>query len=140
LVVEYPAGKTAGGFLDFWQRPVADACLTGPDQGKGATYIVVGRESDPEEYQKEVFVIQSATNNLFFGLRILDTDPAYYAKFKATLKMGRHGKPLESCRFIENADIEWSATATTIRVLPASNKAAWVNVSRPNASLNHTAP
>jgi hypothetical protein len=30
--------------------------------------------------------------------------------------------------------------ATTIRVLPASNKADWVNVSRPNASLNHTAP
>ena len=22
LVVEYPAGKTAGGFLDFWQRPL----------------------------------------------------------------------------------------------------------------------
>src|SRR5262249_37288757 len=29
--------------------------------------------------------------------------------------------------------------ATTIRVLPASNKADWVNVSQPNASLNHTA-
>src|SRR5215470_7035053 len=29
--------------------------------------------------------------------------------------------------------------ATTIRILPASNKADWVNVSQPNASLNHTA-
>jgi hypothetical protein len=111
LVVEYPAGKTAGGFLDFWQRPVADLGFTGPDQGNGATYIVVGPEDDPKKYRKEgVFVRQSATNNLFFGLRILDPDPAFYAKFKATLKMGRHGKPLEGCRFIENRDVEWSAT------------------------------
>jgi len=34
LVVEYPAGMTAGGFIDLWQRPVADTGLTGPDQGK----------------------------------------------------------------------------------------------------------
>ena len=27
LVVDYPAGKTAGGFLDFWQRPVAGFSL-----------------------------------------------------------------------------------------------------------------
>jgi hypothetical protein len=33
--VEYPAGTTAGGFLDFWQRPVADLGLTGPDQVQG---------------------------------------------------------------------------------------------------------
>ena len=112
LVVEYPAGMTAGGFLDFWQRPVADVGLTGPDQGKGATYIIVGPECDPREYQKEsTFVIQSATNNLFFGLRILDPSPEFYSRFKANLKMGRYGKPLESCRLIENRDIEWSATA-----------------------------
>jgi hypothetical protein len=112
LVVEYPAGKTAGGFLDFWQRPVADAGLTGPDQGKGATYIIVGPERDPKEYQKaDALVIQSATNNLFFGLRILDPDPTFYEKFKVTLKMGRYGKPLDGCRFIENGNVEWSATA-----------------------------
>jgi hypothetical protein len=112
LVVEYPAGKTAGGFLDFWQRPVADLGLTGPDQGNGATYIIVGPEADPKTFEKEgVFVIQSATNNLFFGLRILDPDAAFYTKFKATLKMGRHGAPLQLCRFVEDGNIEWSATA-----------------------------
>jgi hypothetical protein len=112
LVVKYPGGKTAGGFLDFWQRPVADTGLTGPDRGQGGSYIIVGPDHDPQDYQKDgVFVLQSATNNLFFGLRILDPDPAFYAKVKDTLKMGRHGENLEGCRFIENADIEWSATA-----------------------------
>ena len=112
LEVEYPAGKTAGGILDFWQRPVTDTGLTGPDQGKGGTYIIVGPEDDPKKYEKPgSFVIQSATNNLLFGLRILDPDPAFYQNFKASLKMGRYGQPLRACRFIENKDIEWSATA-----------------------------
>jgi hypothetical protein len=44
LVVEYPGGMTAGGFVDLWQRPVADTGLTGPDGGKGGTYVVVGLE------------------------------------------------------------------------------------------------
>ena len=28
LVVDYPAGPTAGGLLDFWQRPIIDMGLT----------------------------------------------------------------------------------------------------------------
>ncbi len=112
LVVEYPAGKTAGGFLDFWQRPVADVGFTGPDQGKGARYVVVGPEDDAKKYEQPgTFVIQSATNNVFFGLRILDPDPAFYESFKSTLKMGRVGQPAATSRFIEKLDIEWSATA-----------------------------
>ena len=112
LVVEYPAGKTAGGTLDFWQRPIADLGLTGPDQGKGATYIFVGPEDDLKKYEKPgVFVFQSVTNNVGVLLRILDPDPAYYATFKSTIKMGHFGKPLESCRFIEDKNVEWSGTA-----------------------------
>jgi hypothetical protein len=48
LVVEYPGGMTAGGFIDLWQRPVADTGLTGPDGGKGGTYVVVGPEGDEQ--------------------------------------------------------------------------------------------
>jgi hypothetical protein len=112
LVVEYPAGKTAGGILDFWQRPLADLGLTGPDAGNGGKYIVVGPEDDPKKYQeKKAFVFQSVTNNVGVLLRILDTDPAYYQKFKESIKMSQFGKPLQSCRFIEGKDVEWSATA-----------------------------
>ena len=112
LVVEYPGGMTAGGFIDLWQRPVADTGLTGPDAGKGGTYVVVGPEGDPKAYEKPgVFVVQSATNTILFGARVLDPDPAYYGRFKSSLKMGRHGAPLATCPFIENRDVEWSATA-----------------------------
>jgi hypothetical protein len=112
VVVQYPPGMTASGFIDLWQRPVADAGLTGPDAGAGGTFIIVGPEDNPKDYEKDgVFVFRSATNNLLVGIRVLDPDPAFYVQFKSTLKMGRYGKPLESCRFIENADIEWSATA-----------------------------
>ncbi|MFJ7417247.1 DUF1254 domain-containing protein [Streptomyces uncialis] len=36
VLIDYPAGPTAGGVLDFWQRPVVDLGQTGPDQGNGA--------------------------------------------------------------------------------------------------------
>jgi len=111
-VVEYPAGKTAGGFMDFWQRPVADVGLTGRDQGQGARYLVVGPEDQAKQYEQPgTYVIQSGTNNLFIGLRILDPDPAFYEGFKSSLKMGRAGQPTATSRFIENLDLEWDATA-----------------------------
>ena len=112
LEIEYPAGQTAGGVMDFWQRPVADLGLTGPDEGKGGKYIIVGPEQDPAKFDKPgYFVRQSATNNIGVLLRILDKDPAFYEKFKSTMKMGRVGQPLATSRFIEDKDVEWSATA-----------------------------
>ena len=112
LEIEYPAGQTAGGVMDFWQRPVADLGLTGPDQGNGGKYIVVGPGVDPTRFDKSgYFVLQSPTNNIGVLLRILDKDPGYYEMFKTTMKMGRVGQPLANCRFIEDRDVEWSATA-----------------------------
>jgi len=112
LYVEYPAGKTAGGFLDLWQRPIADLGLTGPDQGTGGKYIIVGPEDDPKKYQKKgVYVFQSATNNIMFGYRILDTDPAFNVNFRKALKISTvGGQPVEN-KFIEGKDKTWSATA-----------------------------
>ncbi|CAB3809598.1 DUF1254 domain-containing protein [Paraburkholderia fynbosensis] len=112
LEIKYPPGKTAGGVLDFWQRPLFDLGLTGPDKGQGATYIVVGPEDDPAKYRKDgVYVYQSATNNIFIGLRILESDPGYFDKFTSEYQMGRVGQPLGTSRFIRGKDVEWSATA-----------------------------
>ena len=87
IMVDYPAGMTAGGILDFWQRPITDTGLAGPDQGKGGRYLIVGPEDDVAQYNswtsKGVFVFQSATNNMFFGLRILsDTAPGFQGKLQ----------------------------------------------------------
>jgi hypothetical protein len=112
ILIEYPAGKTAGGALDFWQRPMADLGLTGPDRGKGGSYIFVGPEDDPKKYEKQgVYVFQSATNNIMWGFRIVDTDPAFKDKFVSELKVSSlGGKPVQN-RLIEGLDKTWSATA-----------------------------
>src|ERR1700740_260788 len=105
IYVDYPAGKTAGGFLDFWQRPIADVGLTGPDQGKGGKYIIVGPGDDPSKYKKDgVYVFQSATNNVFFGLRLLEADPNYKNKFKSELKISALGGTPVPINFIENVN------------------------------------
>ncbi|MEI7951682.1 MAG: DUF1254 domain-containing protein, partial [Synechococcaceae cyanobacterium ELA182] len=41
LVVEVPAGLTAGGVLDIWQQPITDMGQTGPDKGAGGKYLIL---------------------------------------------------------------------------------------------------
>lgn len=109
--IDYPAGQTAGGVLDMWMRPVFDLGLTGPDKGEGATYIVVGPEDDPAQYEADsVYVYQSATNNVLVGIRIIDPDPAYYDTFVSQYRMGPVGDTTTST-FVKGKDVEWSATA-----------------------------
>jgi hypothetical protein len=97
--------------LDFWQRPVADLGLTGPDQGRGGKYLVIAPQDDPAEHAgSDRFVIQSATNNVFIGLRLLDPDPAAAAKLKAALAMSRLGEDPGPVRFVEGLDRKWSTT------------------------------
>ncbi|NLR94700.1 DUF1254 domain-containing protein [Flammeovirga agarivorans] len=110
--VDYPKGMTAGGFLDLWQRPVADLGLTGPDKGQGGTYIICGPSDNPDKYKGQAdFIVQSETNNFFIGLRILEADPSAVDKFKSNLKLGKVGTKLKDASFIEDKDVEWSATA-----------------------------
>ena len=75
LVVEVPAGASAGGVLDFWQRPITDTGFAGPDKGEGARYLILppgAEEIHPEGYR----VFRSPTFNVFAGHRALDPDPA----------------------------------------------------------------
>lgn len=111
LVVDYPAGATAGAFLDYWQRPVADLGLTGPDQGKGGKYILISPEDDLGNYDdSDAYIFQSPTNNVMVGLRLLDPSPEFDKQFKGSIKMGKYGEPLGDCTFNENFDREWSGT------------------------------
>jgi hypothetical protein len=74
LVIDYPAGPTAGGIGDFWQRPLTDLGETGPDRGKGAKYLVVGPDQ-PVPATKGYRVVRSPTTNIFVAFRALDADP-----------------------------------------------------------------
>lgn len=74
LVVDYPAGPTAGGISDFWQRPLTDLGETGPDRAKGGRYLVIG----PGQQVKNTaayHVVHSPTFGVMVGTRVLDPDP-----------------------------------------------------------------
>jgi hypothetical protein len=74
LVVEVPAGATAGGVLDIWQRPLTDIGQTGPEKGQGAKFLILPPGSEdmkPEGY----IVVRSPTMQLWFATRGLDPDP-----------------------------------------------------------------
>jgi hypothetical protein len=75
VVMDIPAGAIAGSAMDFWQRPLADLGLTGPDQGKGGKYIFVGpgQESPKSE---GAFVFKSPTFGIILFYRTLDPDQA----------------------------------------------------------------
>ncbi|WP_339868484.1 DUF1214 domain-containing protein [uncultured Algoriphagus sp.] len=112
VVFEYPAGATASGLVDIWQRTVTDIGQTGPEKAQGGTFIIVGPEDDVEKYKKPgVYTFQSVSNFLVIALRIIDPSPAYYEKFKSEFKMGHIDEPLKTFNYIENKDQEWSGTA-----------------------------
>jgi len=75
LVFEVPAGPTAGGFTDFWQRPITDSGQTGPDKGGGGRYLILG-PADPEIRPDGYHVYRSPTVNVWSAHRVLDPDPA----------------------------------------------------------------
>ncbi|CAM3688426.1 DUF1254 domain-containing protein [Occultella aeris] len=74
LVIELPAGPTAGGVSDFWQREIAAMGEMGPDRGEGARYLIVppgGGTTEVDGYR----VLHSTGTNIMFGFRTLDPDP-----------------------------------------------------------------
>lgn len=112
IVVEVPKAEMAGMFLDLWQRPVSDIGQTGPDKGKGAKYIVVGPEDDASKYEGQAdFIIQSETNNIFIGVRILDTSAEAVTAVRKAFKTARVGEELKPVNVIRGVNKEWSATA-----------------------------
>ena len=74
LVMEVPAGATAGGVTDFWQRPLTDSGQTGPDRGRGGRYLVLG-PGDPDLRPDGYHVVRSPTVNIWCAHRALDPDP-----------------------------------------------------------------
>ena len=96
FVIDVPVGKTAGMVDDFWQRPITDIGLAGPDKGKGAKYLVTPpgyKGAEPSGYR----VIESPTNNIFIGVRMLEADPkkaaALQSKFRTYAYKDRANPP-----------------------------------------------
>ena len=76
LVIELPAGPTAGGLSDFWQREIGVMGEMGPDQGRGGRHLVIPPAQSVPEDAEGYFVQYSSGVNIMFGFRTLDPDPA----------------------------------------------------------------
>jgi len=77
LVIEVPAGASAGIIDDMFQRTVVDFGVSGEDRGKGVKFIILapGMEA-PKGYDEKKFkIIQNTTRDAFVGIRALQKDP-----------------------------------------------------------------
>lgn len=77
LVIELPAGPTAGGVSDFWQREVGAMGEMGPDRGEGGKYVLLAPHTpEPDHLDDDFHVLHCSGVNIMFGFRTLDPDPA----------------------------------------------------------------
>lgn len=111
LVIDYPEGLSAGGVLDFWQRPLFDMGQTGPDKGKGAKYLVVGPGQEaPTDSSYSTY--RSETNNIGIGYRVLETDPLKAQVLMKAVRIYpyREREAPPQNRFLTTEDKTWSQT------------------------------
>ncbi len=74
IVIDFPAGMTAGALVDWWDRPITDMGIPGPDKGQGAKFLFVGPGQEaPQVDGYRVF--RSRTFNALLFYRVLETDP-----------------------------------------------------------------
>ncbi len=111
MVFEIPAGPTAGGLLDFWQRPFSDLGQTGPDKGKGAKYLIFGPGHPKINAAKGYIFVRSPTWNVFLGHRVLHPDPVVAQKLTLAHKLYPYAdrKNPKVSRHISSEGLDWEA-------------------------------
>jgi hypothetical protein len=75
MVVVYPPGPSAGGVIDWWERPITDVGLPGADKGQGAKYLFVGPAQETPKDAEGYRVFSSPTFKTEIFFRTLDSDP-----------------------------------------------------------------
>lgn len=111
LVVDLPAGPTAGGIGDFWQRPVGDYGQTGLDRGQGGKYLLLAPGQD-DPRAADHHILRSSTNSVMNGLRILTSDPADTQRLLDAYRVypfAQRDNPPQT-RFIRPEGRSWSGT------------------------------
>ena len=77
--------------MDFWQRPVTDMGLTGPDKGAGDKYLVLGPGQSVEDTEGYI-VVNSPMNNIFHAFRVLATDQGEAKKLRESYQAYPYSK------------------------------------------------
>jgi hypothetical protein len=86
VVIDMPPGAIAGSINDFWQRAITDLGITGPDQGKGGKYVLVGPGQEAP-VAEGAFVMRSPTFGIVLFYRALDPDPAKAAAISSGVRV-----------------------------------------------------
>lgn len=109
LVVELPAGPTAGGVSDFWQREIGVMGEMGPDKGRGGKHLIVPPDQNPP-VADGYSVLRSSGMNVMFGFRTLEPDPARSQALVEGVKIYSFDKRDEppTTRIISPAGRSWS--------------------------------
>ncbi|MBU2571737.1 MAG: DUF1254 domain-containing protein [Gammaproteobacteria bacterium] len=106
IMIEVPAGPTGGLVNDFWQRPVVDLGLAGPDKGKGGKYLILGPGQEKPEGIAADYVYESGTMNILLGTRILTPDPNEYKRLLESFLVYPASNPDEVQQYAKAKD-EW---------------------------------
>jgi hypothetical protein len=110
LVIIVPAGLSAGGVLDIWQRPITDVGQTGPDKGQGGKYLLIAPGA-PDIVNPEYIVKRATSNQIWFATRGLGADPvaaeALVRKYQLYAYDERPRPPVT--KFIPVGDKTWSS-------------------------------
>ena len=73
LVLDYAPGKIAGIVMDYWQRPLFDYGLTGPEKGAtGGKLLILGPGYNAPDETAGYHVVHMPTRFGFIGYRVLD--------------------------------------------------------------------
>ena len=80
MVIEMPAGHTAGAIGDVWQREMASLGETGSTGDKGGRYLVMPPGYPVPEDADGYTAVISDSVNILLGFRVLDPDPVQAEK------------------------------------------------------------
>jgi hypothetical protein len=109
IVVELPAGPTAGGISDFWQRECGILGEMGPDQGRGGKHLIVPPGEPVPDVDGSFYVHQSTGVNIMFGFRTLDPDPQRSAALVNAVRITSYdGRDAPATRIVSPEGRAWS--------------------------------
>jgi hypothetical protein len=85
-VLAVPPGLVAGSVVDMWQRATTDIGVLGPDQGRGAKFLLVGPGQEVPD-APDYLVVHSPTFRTVFFFRALDPDPTRAAVLETSVQV-----------------------------------------------------
>ncbi len=112
VVWDIPPGPIGGILMSFWQEPVSDIGLAGPDRGEGAKYLIVGPGQQVPEDAADFRVLHSPSVMPFLGLRLLPPDTDAQKALLGEIRLYPHAErdnPPEQKRIWASGDTFYQA-------------------------------